>query len=81
MCTMSLNIQLKSAMAALTSYTIGTVPTGYRPVGTIDFTTTSGVDAASFYVYVTSDGKVTIFTGATAIKTDDTIAFTLSWVV
>ena len=66
-------------MNASTSYTIGTIPSGYRPNVEASCTGCAGVSGASFYFYANTSGTVTIYTGLTNIPADDTIALTLAW--
>ena len=77
---MNVNIQLKSACAASTSYTIGTVPVGYRPTILTSITGCAGVYGDSFYAQVTTGGVLSIFTGLNSIDADETIALNMVWI-
>lgn len=76
---MNLNFALKNGAGSTSTHKIGTVPTGYRPIGIIDSTVNTG-SGIPVYVSINSSGVVNMFTN-NAIPAGDTIAFNLTWVV
>ncbi len=76
---MCVNIQLKSACAKSTSYTIATIPSGFRPAQLVCCTSCAGVYGDSFYAQVTTAGTLSIFVGLNDIDADETIALNMMW--